>query len=568
MTRQATTGWLFQCRNLAEMLRRQADRLGTCTALRTKRHGLYHDLTWTDFAGDALACAAALADAGVRPGDRVGLLAENRVEWLIADMGILAAGAINVPPHAPLTAPQVHFQLADAGVRWLFVSTGEQLEKIQQVRAELPELSGVVTFDSLTPGGPATNFVSFLQHGRQLLPGLAKELTRRETERGPDDLATIMYTSGTTGNPKGVMLTHGNLLSNVRAILEAESSCSGDVQLSWLPYSHIYARTVDYYKAIGAGLTLALADSVETVLQNILETEPATMNAVPRFYEKVLAACGDNRRKLHDLFGPRMKFLCSGGAPLARPVAEAYQAAGLLLMQGYGLTESAPVISFNRTDRYRMGTVGPPLPGVEVRIAEDGEVLSRGPHIMKGYWNNPEATAEALQDGWLHTGDLGQLDADGFLTITGRKKELLVLSNGKKVVPNYLEGLLLADPCIDQVLIAGEGRSYLIALVVPQWDNLLRESGADSLESRVQCGGSRAAQESRAAQDGEYRGFLERRIAALLKDVSPWEQVKKVLVLTKPFALANDELTVSLKLRRNVILEHYRDELERLYEER
>jgi long-chain acyl-CoA synthetase len=281
------------------------------------------------------------------------------------------------------------------------------------------------------------------------------------------------------------------------------------------------------------------------------------MNAVPRFYEKVYTAVADpdqgvTSRRLRDIFGPRLRYLSSGGAPLPPVVARAYHEAKLLVLQGYGLTESSPVISFNHPDNYKLETVGQPVPGVEVKIAPDGEILSRGPHIMKGYWNNPQATAEALTDGWLHTGDLGSLDADGFLSITGRKKELMVLSSGKKVVPPYLEGLLVADPCIDQAVICGEGKNFLTALIVPAWDKL-RET------LHIQ------GEEGTLARDPAVYQFLEKRIAAALKDVCQWEQVKKFVVLPHPFTIAAEELTVSLKLRRNAILNHYGERVEELY---
>ncbi|HZY84547.1 MAG TPA: AMP-dependent synthetase/ligase, partial [Gemmataceae bacterium] len=383
-----------------------------------------------------------------------------------------------------------------------------------------------------------------------------------EAALGPDDLATIMYTSGTTGNPKGVMLTHGNLVSNTLASLEMSPHGPDDVMLTWLPFTHIYARTVDHYAAIASGVLLALAESAETLVTNLAEVCPTHMSSVPRFYEKVLAACAgpdaeETGRRLRGVFGPRLDWMSSGGAPLPLPVAEAYQRAGLLLLQGYGLTESSPVISFNTKEHHKLGTVGRPVPGVEVKIAPDGEVLTRGPHVMKGYWKNEPATAEALRDGWLYTGDLGELDAEGYLKITGRKKELLVMSNGKKVVPSHLEGLLIADPCIDQAVVCGEGRNFLTALLVPNWDNLRR-----ALEGQGQPW-------SAEMRDGlphpAVEALLGECVRRALADVSNTEQVKKFVVLAEPFSVANDELTVSLKLRRNVVQTRYARQLDALY---
>jgi long-chain acyl-CoA synthetase len=552
-------------RNLVELHRRQAERYGPRVALRFKRHGLYHDYPWDRYRADVLACACALIDAGVRPGDRVGLLSENRVEWLVADLGLLAAGAVNVPPHAPLPAAQVQFQFADTGAAWLFVSTREQLDKVRSVRADLPALRGVVVFDPSAAADDAVPWPAFLQRGRRALARLADEAARRESALGADDLATIMYTSGTTGNPKGVMLTHGNLLSNALACAAVGDHGPEDVLLSWLPYSHIYARTVDHYASVASGMTVCLAESQDTLALNLAETRPTRMTSVPRFYEKLYAAVAaadpkETARRLRAVFGPRIDFLMSGGAPLPKPVAEAYHAAGLFLVQGYGLTESSPVIACNRKRTFKLESVGQAIPGIEVRIAEDGEVLTRGPHVMRGYWNNPAATAEAIRDGWLHTGDLGTLDADGFLTITGRKKELLVMSSGKKVVPSEVEGHILADPCVDQVIVYGEGRNYLTALVVPRWDQVrraLREAGM-ALDGQP---------DEALAGHPAVRELLGKRLTGAQRDLAPWERVKRFAVLARPFSVAADELTVSLKMRRNVIFQHYKAELEALYKE-
>jgi long-chain acyl-CoA synthetase len=552
-------------RNLAEAHRRNAERLGPQAAVRYKRDGRYQDLTWADYRADVLACAAALVDAGIRPGDRVGLLGENRVEWLLADLGILTAAAVTVSPHSSLSARQVHFQMRDAGARWLFVSTAAQLDKVRQVRRELPDVEGVVAFDPAAADGDAPSWDDFLRRGRQALGRLGAELTGRETTLGPSDLATIMYTSGTTGDPKGVMLTHGNILSNAVACLESEPLLPDDVNLAWLPLSHIYGRTVDFYERLVGGGTIALAESAETVVANLAEVRPTHLSCVPRFYEKLLAAVGSpdpavTAAKLRAVFGPRMRFLGSGGAPLPAAIETTLRDAGLPILPGYGLTESSPVITFNLIRRNKPYTVGPALPGVEVAIAPDGEVLSRGPHIMPGYWNNPEATAEAIRDGWLHTGDLGSLDADGFLSITGRKKELLVLSNGKKVVPTHIEGLLVADDCVDQAVVFGEGRHYLTALLVPHWDHLRRAVADSGLRADGDT-------EDALARHPAVTEVLRRRVAARLADVAGYEQVKKFVVLPRPFTVAGDELTVSLKMRRNVIFAKYRAELEALYRE-
>jgi long-chain acyl-CoA synthetase len=551
-------------RNLAELHRVRADKLGPRPSLRYRRHGLYRDLSWTDYREQALAGAAALIEAGVNPGDRVGLLSENRVEWLVADMAILTAGAVTVSPHAPLTARQVHFQFADAGVRWIFVSDErDQRTKVEQIRSELPNLRGFCQCGS-------SGWHGFLQSGRRALPRLADELRRREERLGPDDLATVMYTSGTTGNPKGVMLTHGNILSNAEAMMEIAPHRPDDVVLTWLPFTHIYARTVDHYKGIFSGVLTCLAESADTLLQDVEDVRPTHMASVPRFYEKVLTACTSSdpkqtARNLRRVFGGRIDWMSSGGAPLPVAIAQAYHDAGLMVLQGYGLTESSPVISFNTREHHKLASVGRPLPNVEVKIAPDGEVLTRGPHVMKGYWHNPEATAQVLRDGWLYTGDLGALDADGFLSITGRKKELIVLSNGKKIEPAYPEGLLVSDPCIDQALVVGDGRNFLTALLVPQWDNVVQASAESGVRTTVE--------ELKAALRDTQSGlgkmvcdFLQKRVAACLAHVSRGEQVKK-FVVAEPFSVANEEMTVSLKLRRKVIEANYKGPIDEMYRE-
>ncbi len=546
--------------NLAELFRTQAERLGPRPALRYRRNGLYRDVPWDAYYARARAAAAALVDSGVKPGDRVGLLAENSVDWLTADMGILLAGAVNVPPHAPLTARQVQYQLADSGSTWLFVANDQQLDKYLDVREDLPAIRGVVAFSAARDG--AESWEAFLQRGRRASQRLAEELRRRERQTGPEALATVMYTSGTTGVPKGVMLSHGNIVSNSLASLAASPRLPDAVVLGWLPFTHIYARTVDHYGAIASGAPLCLADSQDTLIENLAEIQPTNMSSVPRFYEKVLTLVSspdkaETAKRLRRIFGTRIDWLGSGGAPLPYPVAQAFHDAGLLVLQGYGLTESSPVISFNTKEHYKLDTVGRPIPGIEVKIGPDGEVLTRGPHVMQGYWNSPDATAEAIKDGWLHTGDLGEIDRDGFLKITGRKKELLVLSNGKKVVPSYLEGLLCSDPCIDQAVVCGEGRNYLTALVVPQWENVARELKA--------AGVTLAADEDGRSRQPEVVELLEKRVKTALADVSNAEQVRKFAVLTRPFTVASDEITVSLKLRRGVVLKNYADRVADLY---
>jgi long-chain acyl-CoA synthetase len=360
------------------------------------------------------------------------------------------------------------------------------------------------------------------------------------------------------------MLTHGNLLSNAIASFEAAPRQDGMV-MSWLPYSHIYARTIDHYLSQVAAMPLSLAESQETLVRDLKEIRPTYMSSVPRFYEKVLNLVKDadpakTKKRLHDIFGPRIDFLNSGGAPLPLPVAQAYHEAGLLVLQGYGLTESSPVISFNTRIRYKLDSVGPPLPNVEVKISAEGEVLTRGSHVMKGYWKNPRATAEAIQYGWLHTGDLGRLDDDGFLFITGRKKDLLVLSSGKKVTPSQVEGLLLGDSCFDQVMVYGDARHFLTALIVPNWSQVHK-----LLDESPNWHKAKAREPEALAGDPVVRSMLAERMDKALAELAPWERVKKFVIVPQSFSVAAGEMTVSLKMRRDVIVSHHHVQLDDLY---
>jgi long-chain acyl-CoA synthetase len=547
------------------MHRATADRLGPRAALRWKRLGVWHDLAWGDYRRQADAVAAAIVDLNIRKGDRVGLLSENRPEWLVADVGLLTAGAADVPLHAPLAAPQVLYQLGHSGARGVIVSDQAQADKVFASLEGLPDLEWLAAFDPIRPpDGCRLRLLTWdglIARGRLAEEATLAEARRRESSLGPDDLATILYTSGTTGPPKGVMLTHGNLLSNAEATIQAMPGGPEDILLSWLPYSHIYARTVDHYMTALGGGTVALAESVDTLVVNLAEVRPHWMTAVPRFYEKVWASVESlppdaRAAALHRIFGPRLRFLSSGGAPLPPHLARGFEEAGIPLLQGYGLSESSPVITFNRLDHHKIGTVGPPIPGVEVRIAPDGEILTRGPHVMKGYWRDPEATARTVLDGWLHTGDVGTLDADGFLTITDRKKDILVTSQGKNVAPAEIERLLTADPFIDQAVVCGDRRPFVAAILVPNFP---------ALQARARELGCPWESDGEFLTSEPLRAFLAGRVEAAMQAVSQPERVRAFLVLARPFSPAEEEMTATLKVRRRHILAKFAPQLEALY---
>jgi long-chain acyl-CoA synthetase len=553
-------------RNLANLFHDQAERLAPRTALRHKRWGLYCDVSWDAYRRMVDLATYAWMSLGIQRGDRIAVLAENRYEWLAADLSILASGAANVSLHASLSAAQVAYQLRDSGARWAVVSDAEQLAKIEEVQPESPVLEGIVVLDDRTAPRRGLRYLTWhglLMRGRGVAAQVAARQRELEDQLGPTDLAALMYTSGTTGEPKGVMLTHGNLLSNAAATCEALPPSEAGLLLSWLPYSHIYARLCDHYLSILAGCTLALAEGLDSIIRNLLEIRPTHMTGVPRLYEKIWEEVSkhpesDQPQRLQDVFGPQVQWLSAGGAPLPEHVADGFQRCGIPLLQGYGLTESSPVIATNRLDRNRVGTVGPPIPGVEVRVADDGEVLTRGPHVMTGYWRKPQATSEVLDaDGWLHTGDLGELDADGFLRITGRKKDLIVLASGKKVAPQLIESLLVADALIDQAVVHGDRRKFLSALIVPNFTALAAQA------ARLGIAGTDAHE---LVRHPDVVRFFESRVEDRLACVSSPERVKRFVLLDRPFSIAADELTATLKVRRGVILQRYQHELDRLYE--
>jgi long-chain acyl-CoA synthetase len=557
--------WTMAERHLCDLHRQTAERLGPRTALRFKQQGLYRDLSWTEYRRQADGVAAGLISLGIQAGDRVAILSENRWEWLVTDLAILSCAAADVPLHAPLAAAQVEYQVGHSESRGIFVSGQAQADKVFAVLDKLPQLEFLVSFDPITvPTNCRLNVLSWnsLKHrGWQRGTAGTRDIAERELALTGRDLATIIYTSGTTGNPKGVMLSHDNLLTNAVATGKSSFIQPDDVLLSWLPYSHIYARTVDHYLTTWAGATVALAESIETLIINLAEVQPTWLTAVPRFYEKVwnsVVSLPDAQRadRLRKVFGPRIRQLSSGGAPLPKHICEAFHAAGLSLLEGYGLTESSPVISFNNLESFRIGSVGRPIPDVEVRIAADGEILTRGPHVMQGYWKNPAATAETIRDGWLHTGDVGRVDDDGFLFITDRKKDLFVTSAGKNVAPSELERLLCSDPWIDQAVVYGDGRQFISALIVPNAALLKSEANRLGCEWRVERG---------FVTTPELIAAIQSRIDNVMQVVSQPERVKRCLLLEQPFDLASNELTATMKVRRRHILAKYEAELAALY---
>ena len=574
------------------------------------RRGAIEALSSKEFFERVRDLSLGLGALGVATGDRVVIMAESCPEWMLADLAILTGGAVTVPIYPTLSAGQARYILDDSSAKAAIVSTRDQLAKIQEVRHQLPNLGAVILMDGWTaadsPSVLSFEAVAARGHDRMVAEwGAAKEFRDRARQIRPEDLATIIYTSGTTGEPKGVMLTHANLVSNMKAGAEVLQLSQDDAALSFLPLSHGFERTVAYIYVF-SGVTVTFAESFDTIGRDIALVRPTLLTGVPRVFEKLNArimekglaetgikksifrwaiAAGEARgraelrgRKLGPLgslraaladrlvfakirqnLGNRIRYLVSGSAPLPASIAEFFQGIGLPIIEGYGLTETAPILTVNPPGAPRVGTVGRTIPGVELRIADDGEILARGPNIMVGYYNKPEATADAMKDGWFHTGDIGTIDADGYLTITDRKKDLLVTSGGKKIAPQPIEAVLKRNPLVAEAVVLGDRRKYASALIVPEFKALERR-----LKELGRPAGTRAELTARADVLSLYQEVVD----ALNRELSQFERIKKIALLPAEFSVASGELTPTLKVKRKVVEERYRDRIEELYEER
>jgi long-chain acyl-CoA synthetase len=475
---------------------------------------------------DAVRLAAAIQANGIAPGDCVAHVSENRYEWIITDLALHLAGAVHVPIHVTLSSEQIAEQITDCGARLVFVSNDELLAKFG---GRLPRDTTLFVHDKqgdYTKGALLDGSTELAE----VKPAAAPN------SPAPDSLATILYTSGTTGRPRGVMLSHRNLATNAAAVCQAHAVDAEHTLLCILPLSHIYARTCDLYTWVCSGSRLVLAESRETLLRDCQLAQPTALNAVPFVYRRIMEgvrkdSVGDEAAGLRAAFGGRIEKLFCGGAPLQPDVEAWYADRDFPILPGYGLTEASPVIAVTTPQSARAGTVGRALPGVEVRIAADGEILARGPNVMLGYWRDAAATNDVIRDGWLHTGDLGQLDADGFLSIRGRNKELIVLSTGKKVAPARVESLLTASPLIEQAAVFGDGLCGLVALIVPS-----------------DCGFAKSE-------------VFETEIKRCLASAAHEEQIHRFVLVDRPFFIERGELTPKLSLCRTVIARNFAAEL-------
>jgi long-chain acyl-CoA synthetase len=510
-------------------------------------------ISWRRIAEDAFLGAAALHHYGIRPGDRVAQFAENGYEWLVADLSILLSGAVHVPVHAMLPERSVFQQVQDSGAKVL-ICYGNSPPNVEPILDRY--FGGSIKTGEDQPRIPAAHrWLPEIDATRARLEGLRARIR-------PDDPATLLYTSGTGGEPRGVVLSHGNLYSNAAAIIKVFSPRQ-DRRLNFLPLSHIFARTCDWYVALVSGTEIGLATSRETILADCQKFQPTVLNGVPYFFDKVRKTLlernpNPSAEDLQQMLGGKVTLCNVGGAALPDHVFDFYNERGIAMRQGYGLTEASPVVTLSTETSFCRGSVGKPIPGVELKVADDGEILTRGPSVMLGYWNDQAATSEAIdQHGWLHTGDLGRVDDDGFLFVTGRRKELIALASGKKVPVAKVESLLTADPLILQAFVVGEGRNYLTALLVPNPDVIKSEIK----RHRLWVFSRRGALSHRRVLEW-FNAAVQRTLANL----APWEQVKKFKLLDRGFTFESGELTPKLSLRRDEIERNFAREIDELYQ--
>lgn len=559
-----------QSKNLVQLLLQNLNRRPMKQALYVKRQGLYTPVTYQEWFENVKWFALGLTQLAVGENDFIALVSGNRPEWVYADMGIMSIGAVNVPIYSTLTAPEIAYVLQDSAAKIVIVENQDHLDKVLTIASTCPALAHIVTIDRhLKNADPMCMSMDDVQTlGKQSTSTAYDDYLSHLDRISSDHLASVVYTSGTTGEPKGVMLTHGNFLADVRDILLALPVQESDVVLSFLPLSHVFERTTGYYSVVAAGGSIYYAESMDTIAANMLEVRPTVVVSVPRLYEKMQTRINDslsgfkkqlflwatrvaqwkgheNRgrsvswglqiqywiadrlvlRKVRERIGGRLRFFVSGGAPLSKDIGRFFENLGLLIIEGYGLTETSPVIACNRLDQYKLGTVGKVLPGQEVRLGDDGELQVKGPIVMRGYLNLPEKTAEVLDaDGWFHTGDIAEIDSDGFISIVDRKKDLIVLSNGKKVAPQMVEMRLKSDPMIAQAIVCGEGRNYLTALIVPDFPRIRRIKKMASHYS-----------DGDIAHHPKILAMFQKIVEKKMRGLANFEQIKKFELLTHVF---------------------------------
>ncbi len=590
-------------RNLVALFEAMAKARAAAPAVKHKRGGAWADVSWTEMARRARDVSDGLASIGARSGDRIAVIGETNLEWQLADLGILGAGAITVTIYQSNQPAECQYILADSGARWIFCDTEAQVAKIRQVRPKLPQLEGIIRATGTAADGFERTLEDLERAGAEWRKTHATAHEQRLAAIGRSDPASFIYTSGTTGNPKGVVLTHGNWVYEAEAIAEIRIINRDDVVLLFLPMAHSFAKVIQA-AWFSTGATAAFVESLEKIMDNASEVRPTVMPSVPRIFEKAYntvvsrglstpglkgklfamamesfekyAAAKEHGKgyaslgmlvgtklvfpklsaALSERFGGRMRLFVSGGAPLSPKIAYFFDLLGFVILEGYGLTETSAGTFVNRPGRNRIGTVGPPVPGTEVDIAEDGEILVKGPCVMKEYHGKPEATAEVLKDGWFATGDIGHLDEAGHLKITDRKKDIIVTAGGKNVAPQNLENELKTDPMISQVMVHGDKRKFLSALVT------LNEEYARTwaAENAVPAGAP-------LHQHPKVLARVQQAIDALNARQASYATIKKFAVVPNDFTQATGELTPTLKVKRKVVTQKYQKLLDAFYVE-
>lgn len=569
--------------------------------LMRKVEGRYAPISTREFDSRVRAFSLGLRKLGFAAGEKLVIFSENRPEWVMTDFAALSLGGITVPIYTSLMPEQLKYIIDQSDAAIVVCSNRELWQKIEAVRTELTKVRHFIMIDSEAPEGVLT-MSEVMDKGRrsgEADPALFETLA---VAVKPDDVASIIYTSGTTGVPKGVMLTHDNFLSNTRSLRAIIEFTDRDTILSFLPLSHVLERMTTF-SFLYVGSSIGYAESVETVAENMVELRPTIMISVPRLFDKIYAKVMDNilagspvkkkiffwalktgkkygakktskqpvskwlemrRRLAHKLVfskivektGGRARFFVSGGAPLSRDIAEFFYAMGITVFEGYGLTETSPVVACNTFEDIRFGTVGKIVPGVDVRIAADGEILVKGPNVMKGYYKKDLETREVFENGWLRTGDIGFLDEDGFLTITDRKKDLIVTAGGKNVAPQPIESLLKTNPYIANAVVIGANRKFISALIVPEFEKL---------ESYARAGGIPFAGRSDLIRKDEVLNFMLAEVNRSTPNLASYERVKKIVLLEKDFEVETGEITPTLKVKRNIVEQKYKPLIDPLY---
>ena len=568
-----------------------------------KRDGAWKSLSSEELESSIRRLSLGFQALGLKPGDRIALLSENRPEWVMTDFAALAAGGVTVPIYTSLLPDQVRYIIDDSGAKIVVCSDRDLLRKVEAARRELPALERVILIEGDPPPG-ALAFSDVVDMGRRLEEQEPGQFEKSAEAVRPGDLASIIYTSGTTGLPKGVMLSHANFISNIDSLTAVIDFRADDTVLSFLPLSHVLERTATFI-FIHRGSTIAYAESIEAVAANLVEIRPTIVISVPRLFEKIYARVMDQvmagSRLKRGIFvwalatgkkyaakviareripkdlafklglarklvfskitartGGRMRFFVCGGAPLSEDIAEFFYAMGLVILPGYGLTETSPVLTGNTLDNYRFGTVGKAIPDVELRLAEDGEILARGPNVMMGYYKNEADTREVMKDGWFHTGDIGRFDADRFLIITDRKKDIIVTSGGKNVAPQPIESLIQASPFVANAMVVGSSRRFISALIVPNFEKLEGYARAQGIPFRDR---------TELCRRPEVAAFLLDEVNRATPELASYERVKRIAVLDRDFEIGTGEVTPTLKVKRNIVEQKYADIIESLYED-